>query len=64
MCRACEVGSLELFDSGEKTSCATSLILRCDLCHYSRFFWSVSGTFGKLSVWVSDSKNRMRNHMV
>ena len=64
MCRTCEVGSLELVDSGEKTSCATFLILRCDSCHYSRSFWSVSGTFGKSSVSVSDSKIRMRNDMV
>ena len=27
MCWACEVGSLELFDSGKKESCATFLIL-------------------------------------
>ena len=64
MCRACEVGSLELFDSGQKESCATFLILRCNSCHYSRSFWSVSGTFGKSSVSVSASKIRMRNDMV
>ena len=64
LCRACEVGSLELFDSGEKTYCATFLILRCDSCRYSRSFWSVSGTFGKSSVSVSDSKIRIRNDMV
>ena len=64
MCRACEVGSLELFDSGKKESCATFLILRCNYCHYSRSFWSVSGTFGKSSLSVSDSKIRMRNDMV
>ena len=47
MCRVCEVGRLELFDSGKKDSCATFLILRCNSCHYSRYFWSVNGTFGK-----------------
>ena len=47
MCRACEVGSLELFYSGENTSCATFLVLRCNSCHYSKSSWSVSGTFGK-----------------
>ena len=64
MCRACEVGSLELFDSGKKESCSTFLILRCNSCHYSKSFWSVSGTFGKSSVSVSSSKIRMRNDMV
>ena len=33
MCRACAVGSLELFDSGKNTSCSTFLILRCNFCH-------------------------------
>ena len=64
MCRACEVGSLELFDCGKKTSCATFLILRCNSGHHFRSFWSVSGTFGKSSNTVSDSKIRMRNDMV
>ena len=64
MCRACEVGSLELFDSGKKESCATFLILRCSYCHYSGSFWSVSSRFDKSSLSVSDSKIRMRNDMV
>ena len=64
MCRACEAGSLELFDSGTKESCATFLILLCNSCHFHRSFWSVSGTFGKSSFSVSASKIRMRNDMV
>ena len=32
MCRVCEVGSLELFDSGGKTSCTTFLILWYNSC--------------------------------
>ena len=64
MCRACEVGRLQLFDSGKKETYATFLILRCNSCHYSRSFCSVSGTFGKSSLSVSDSKIRMRNDMV
>ena len=64
MCRAYEVGRLELFDSGQKESCATFMIIRCNSCDYSRSFWSVSGAFGKSSLSVSDSKIRMRNDMV
>ena len=64
MCRACEVGSLELFDSVKRESCATFLILRCNSCQYSKSFWSVSGTFGKSYLSVSDSMIRMRNDMV
>ena len=30
----------------------------------SRSFWTVSGTFGKSSLSVGDSKIRMRNDMV
>ena len=33
MCRACDVGSIELIDSGKKESCSTFLILRCNSCH-------------------------------
>ena len=52
MCRACEVGSLELFDSVTKESCATFLILRCNPCHFHSV-WSGSGTFVKSSLSVS-----------
>ena len=59
MCRTCEVGRLELFDSGKKESCETFLILRCYYCHYPRSFWSISGTFGKSSLSVGDFKVRI-----
>ena len=39
-------------------------MLRCDSCHYCRYFWSVSGKFGKSSLPVGDSKIRIRNDMV
>ena len=64
MCRACKIGSLELFDSCKKESCATFLLLQCHSCHFHRSFWIVSGTFGKSSLSVSASKIRMRNDMV
>ena len=64
ICTTCELGNLELFDSGKKESCAIFLILRCNSCYYSRSFWSVHGTFGKQSLSVNDYKIRMRNDMV
>ena len=64
MCKACEECNLEFFDCGKKASCASFLMFRCDSCHYSRSFWSVSGTFGRSSFPVGASKIKKRNDMV
>ena len=56
VCKSCEEGNLELFDCGEKATCAFLLMLRCDSCHYSISFWSVSDTFGRSSFPVGVSK--------
>lgn len=45
VCSFCKNGNLVIYETG-RASCATKLVLKCNLCDNSRHFWSVSGHFG------------------
>ena len=63
VCRACQLGKLELYQKSYHQSCATNLMFRCRSCYESRSFWSVSGRFNS-TIQIGDKKIAKRNDMM
>ena len=64
MCRQCQLGELQLLNSGTKAGCAAYLMLRCSHCGVSKSFWSVSGRFGSHIETESGKQVSKRNATV